>query len=59
MLSIQLLEWCLVKGITVRAKDIPGAENVRADRESRCRPDPSDRRMDSTGGDCSKWICLQ
>ena len=37
-----------MKGITVRAKDIPGAENVRADWESRRRLDPV------TGG----WIPL-
>ena len=42
-----LWEWCLAKGITVRTKHIPRVENVRADRESRCRPDPSDWKMDS------------
>ena len=41
-LAVQLWEWCLARGITVRAEHIPGAENVRADRELRCRPDPSD-----------------
>ena len=38
-LAVQLWEWCLTRGgITVRAKHIPGVENVR---------DPSDWRMDS------------
>ena len=46
-LAVQLWEWCLAKGITVRAEHIPGVENVRADRELRRRPDPSDWRMDS------------
>ena len=46
-LAVQLWEWCLAKGITVRAEHIPGVENVRADRESRRRSDPSDWRMDS------------
>ena len=46
-LAVQLWEWCLAKGITVRAEHIPGVENVRADRESRCRLDHSDWRMDS------------
>ena len=46
-LAVQLWEWCLAKGITVRTEHIPGVENVRADRESRRRPDPSDWRMDS------------
>ena len=36
-----------MKGITVRAEHILRVENVRADRESRCRLDPSDWRMDS------------
>ena len=46
-LAVQLWEWCLAKSITVRAEHIPGVENVRADQESRRRPDPSDWRMDS------------
>ena len=44
-LAVQLREWCLAKGITVGAEHIPGVENIRADRESRCRPDPSNWRV--------------
>ena len=46
-LAVQLWELCLAKNITVKAEHIPGVEIVRADWESRRRPDPSDWRMDS------------
>ena len=42
IIAREIWEWCLVRGITLTAKHIPGRLNVIADKESRVMKDSSD-----------------